>query len=186
MEFDSHIKCVSEAEKYMGALYHEPGKREGAKQDKWLDDVRTALDAYQGPLSSLVARLKQLDNIPRKEKAFIAFAGNSLGMRDEAKCRALWTIIAPTTESSPAAKRPRTETNSSAPWKGFEEESRVIMSSRGNRMQWKILRDLLAKRHMQCHEKDGLSFEDRQWLCLSELPVTWAKNGSNWLELPPQ
>ena len=179
VSFESHVKCVSEAQKYMGALYNEPGKREGAKQDKWLESVQSALAAYSGPLASLVARLKQLDNIPRKERAFLAFAGNSLALRSEDKARQLWQIIAPKEESSNVSI---SQVSVATTWQGWESEAASVLRSRGGRMHWKILRDELAKKHNLLIPSPPLSFEERQWLSLANLPAEWAEG--SYLKLP--
>jgi hypothetical protein len=105
-QYESHIKCISEAQKYMGSLYNAPGKKEGDKQNKWLDTVTEILANYNGPLHGYVQKLKSYDNIPRKEKAFISFVRNSLGLRDEQAAKALWQLI---------DVRPKT-------WSGWEAE----------------------------------------------------------------
>ncbi|KAK7238887.1 hypothetical protein SO694_00026060 [Aureococcus anophagefferens] len=81
-----HSTCMSEAERYEGHLYQAPKKR----------------SAQDASLAPLLPRLAALDNVPRNEKKFKNFVGNSLNLRDAAR-RALWAYRPPRARAAKAA-----------------------------------------------------------------------------------
>jgi hypothetical protein len=146
-EYESHIKCISEAQKYMGKLYQvDSQKKEGAKQDNWIASVSAALEGYNGPLKELVNRLSLYDNIPRKQKAFENFVANSLNLkRDLNTVRKLWEIVEPCSRVKPTERVSDNKTTERT-WSGFEEEIAEVLRSNGGSMPWKLLQAHVAKR----------------------------------------
>ena len=98
-EYWEHTACVTEAQRYQGALYvHKENKGE-LKQQAWSDQVQTKLEAATKTatteLRPLIVKLQQYDNLPRKQGAFINFAKNSLNLKGAMTRHAerLWEII---------------------------------------------------------------------------------------------
>ena len=179
-EYESHIKCISEAQKYMGSLYQADSKREGAKQDDWLTAVTKTLAEYQGPLRYLVDRLSQYDNIPRKKKAFENFVANSLNLkRDPATVAKLWALVEScATKGHDAASQNKTLP---APWKSFEEETIEILNRSGGAMSWKLLQANLTKRRKVCfpdEEYDKIRIE-----VLANIPERFLSGSSNMVKI---
>jgi len=144
-EYETHIKCISEAQKYMGNLYQADSKREGAKQDDWLSAVTDAFAKYQGPLRYLVDRLCQYDNIPRKQKAFENFVANSLNLkRDPNTVTKLWMIVEPCTKRE--SSQNDSVKNAPVAWKSYAEETGDVLKRNGGSMPWKLLQANMAKR----------------------------------------
>ena len=93
-DYAAHIKCVSEAEKYQGALYKDSGKSGGAKgekkQQEWLEVdeayvylvcgqcvlyIQRVRDSVQSAevnprISRLLEKISEFPNIPRKKSKF--------------------------------------------------------------------------------------------------------------------
>ena len=175
-DYESHIKCISEAQKYMGKLYQADAKQEGAKQDDWITSVSGALTAYKGPLGQLVERLQQYDNIPRKQRAFENFVANSLNLkREPATVSKLWQIV------EPCLKKPiaPTEANkqSPIPWKSYEEETVEILKRSGNSMPWKLLQANLSKRRKGTHPAED--YESIRLNVLANIPEKFLSSSSN-------
>ena len=99
----AHTSCISEAQKYQGALYREGGGKRGGgaatvdPQALWVAQVERA--AAAAPAGSRVReqldQLTALPNVPRKLPKFVNFARNSLtGVRDDATLASLFARIA--------------------------------------------------------------------------------------------
>ncbi|KAH8044072.1 hypothetical protein JL721_12970 [Aureococcus anophagefferens] len=98
-----HSTCMSEAERYEGHLYQAPKKR--SAQDAWSDVVEGSAGDGAAPaeLAPLLPRLAALDNVPRNEKKFKNFVGNSLNLRDAGLVARLWANLAAKRDAAKAA-----------------------------------------------------------------------------------
>lgn len=178
-EYESHIRCISEAEKYMGKLYLESStKREGAKQDDWLNTVSETLNSYEGPLKPLVDRLAQYDNIPRKQKAFENFVINSLNLKwDPVSVSKLWVLIS----SCCGKNRVSTTPTTAEEWTSYKEETHQILEKNGGSLQWKLLQSHLAKRRKTTHPTE--KFDDIRIAVLANIPSEYLADNSNMVSL---
>uniref|UniRef100_A0A5S6QTK4 Zf-LYAR domain-containing protein n=1 Tax=Trichuris muris TaxID=70415 RepID=A0A5S6QTK4_TRIMR len=96
-EYNGHIKCVSEREKYSGGSFQEKETKGEAKQQSWTDQVQKAIDQAKPTnfnLRRLLETLKGYTNIPRKQAKFKNFLSNSLGVRNEELVNEAWAAIA--------------------------------------------------------------------------------------------
>lgn len=94
-EYLSHTSCISEAEKYQGALYSESNKGQPKgekKQQEWLERIRkSVVSAGTNPrIANLLERIADYPNIPRKKAKFVNFVKNSLNVRDDRTLDQLW------------------------------------------------------------------------------------------------
>lgn len=98
-----HSTCMSEAERYEGHLYQAPKKR--SAQDAWSDVVEGSAGDGAAPaeLAPLLPRLAALDNVPRNEKKFKNFVGNSLNLCDAGLVARLWAYLAAKRDAAKAA-----------------------------------------------------------------------------------
>eukprot|EP00124_Ichthyophonus_hoferi_P004045 Ihof_evm5s402 gene=Ihof_evmTU5s402 len=86
--YAAHTSCVTEAERYQGALYKGLSSKQVKKQSQqqsWLENVRAALEngtATDSKLRNILEKLADYENIPRKKAKFVNFCGNSMGVRD--------------------------------------------------------------------------------------------------------
>ena len=98
-DFREHTSCISEAEKYEGALYRGPGSKKAKKrnpQELWMDVVEEAVaQAADAPanLKSFLQAMDGLGNVPRNGKKFKNFVRNSLRMRSEPTIDQLWDYL---------------------------------------------------------------------------------------------
>ena len=78
-QLPTHTQCVSEAERYQGALYVAKENKGDKKQQDWLGNVQAKLDpswfCFFG--KPYFDRLMAYDNIPRKKAKFVNFAKNA-------------------------------------------------------------------------------------------------------------
>lgn len=181
-EFEAHIKCISEAQKYMGKLYQaDSGKREGAKQDDWLTAVTTVLQEYKGPLGEYVERLKQYDNIPRKQKAFENFVANSLNLKwDPRTVTMLWDLVSACIKRNVNGAASPTSTIN--PWSSYEEEATEVLKRNGGSMPWKQYQSAMTKRRKTTHSHED--FETISQNVLVNTPVAYLSKTTNKVSLP--
>ncbi|KAI6658011.1 Cell growth-regulating nucleolar protein-like [Oopsacas minuta] len=94
--YKAHTSCVSEAQRYQGALYEGPedGESKGAKKQKiWFEQVKQSIESSQhlSPrVSSLLSAIADYPNVPRKQKKFENFVGNSLRERNPKIIQQVW------------------------------------------------------------------------------------------------
>jgi len=91
--YKEHTSCISEAEKYQGHLYQpkENSNKGQVKQDDWIKALSTAAAQITDPkMLAAFQRMQSYSNIPRKEKKFINFAKNSIGIYNEVFLKTLW------------------------------------------------------------------------------------------------
>ena len=110
-DYLQHTSCVTEAERYQGALYVAKENKGEKKQQDWLGNVAAKLHGMSNgdkQLKSYMERLMAYDNVPRKRTKFINFAKNSLNLkadRDNVAER-LWDLIGAKAEEPEAPVSP--------------------------------------------------------------------------------
>ena len=141
-EYLQHISCMSEAQRYQGALYRPKENKAERLQNEWMLHVQAALaalrrdDAPVGAVRAL-ATIASNDNVPRKKKKFINFVKNSQPRCEyiEMMWAAIDKIASAAKEVAAAAaaakaaaapkvtKRPRAESSDSSAWSDSEDEA---------------------------------------------------------------
>jgi len=94
-DYAEHTVCVSEAEKYEGALY-KAKKTKLNPQEAWVALVEEAVErAKEAPaaVQHHLPRLGELGNVPRNKKKFVNFVKNSLRLYNEAQIDQIWTFL---------------------------------------------------------------------------------------------
>eukprot|EP00980_Cylindrotheca_fusiformis_P022312 scaffold9191_cov114-Cylindrotheca_fusiformis.AAC.7 len=91
-DYRAHTSCMTEAERYEGKLA-KPKKRN--PQQEWMDIVESSAESAPMHLKGYLETMAGLDNIPRKEKQFRNFTGNSLGLRgrNETVVGEIWSLL---------------------------------------------------------------------------------------------
>lgn len=96
-DYQKHIKCITEDEKFGGKSYKpNPNANKGEqKQELWVKQVQDAISKVKAnsKLKNLLERLKEHPNIPRKQSKFENFLRNSLRIMDHALATQAWTAI---------------------------------------------------------------------------------------------
>ncbi|CAM9767800.1 unnamed protein product [Ectocarpus fasciculatus] len=98
--YRAHTSCVSEDQKYQGALFKAPKAKQKNRgvNEIWADSVLLAAsNASSGvapkPLCAHLVRMGDLGNVPRQEKKFKNFVKNSLRVFDETTVSKLWDYV---------------------------------------------------------------------------------------------
>jgi len=98
-EYVSHTKCLTEDERYAakGAFKNGIVKKGDAKQDSWLDMIRSICGSEKNlkpSLRNLLNTISEYSNVPRKKQKFMNFIKSSSGNRANMKdVEEAWDII---------------------------------------------------------------------------------------------
>ena len=94
-DFEAHVTCVSEAEKYEKSL-HVPKKVKTNPQDLWIAIIEKAVENLKSApieLQPHLQRIQEFSNIPRNKNKFTNFCKNSLRLFQEPAIAKLWTHL---------------------------------------------------------------------------------------------
>ncbi|VDD90461.1 unnamed protein product [Enterobius vermicularis] len=92
--YKSHVKCISEDEKYGGKNFVPKESKGEVKQSRWVEQVERAIsNVTDRELKGLLQQIEGFANIPRKEAKFINFLQNSIRIRDRELCLRAWRCI---------------------------------------------------------------------------------------------
>ncbi|EQC28714.1 hypothetical protein SDRG_13587 [Saprolegnia diclina VS20] len=94
-DYAAHTTCISEAEKYQGALFQgEKGKAAAKRnpQERWMDLI-TSVTAPEPKVQQALQRIQGYDNVPRKKGKFMNFLKNSIGAQSGGLEEKLWTFL---------------------------------------------------------------------------------------------
>ncbi|RCN52726.1 hypothetical protein ANCCAN_01102 [Ancylostoma caninum] len=124
--YQQHIKCITENQKYGSKNYIEKEAKGEVKQNAWCEQVERAIEFVKDPkLKSLLQNIQGYSNIPRKEAKFINFLTNSCRIRDTALCKMAWKAIADEAEKlkkEEEAKKARETEELQVPSKSSEKD----------------------------------------------------------------
>ncbi|KNC78984.1 hypothetical protein SARC_08599 [Sphaeroforma arctica JP610] len=113
--YNQHSSCVSEAQRYQGALYKGASAKQLKKQNtqnQWLENIQQFVDSGDADrrMRPMLEKMLTYENIPRKWPKFKNFCSNSLGLRDESLSRQIFddfvakAVAAPSTAVAPVAE----------------------------------------------------------------------------------
>ncbi|CEF64978.1 Post-GPI attachment to proteins factor 2 [Strongyloides ratti] len=92
--YSSHLKCISEEERYGGKNYVVKENKGEKKQNAWCEQVTKAIEnVKEKDLKDILKQVSKFDNIPRKEAKFLNFLNNSLKIKNRGLCERAWKAI---------------------------------------------------------------------------------------------
>jgi len=114
--YAKHTSCITEAEKYQGHLYQAKDKENkgDAKQKEWLKKIQS-LDHKDPRIKSLLAKVSEYSNVPRKKKKFENFCKNSVGVYDQSTLDKLWDAFSAGNDADKKVETLPTEKKDEAP-----------------------------------------------------------------------
>ncbi|OQS02446.1 hypothetical protein THRCLA_05180, partial [Thraustotheca clavata] len=137
-DYAAHTTCISEAEKYQGALYQgEKGKTTAKRnpQERWMDMIQSATST-DSKVNQALQRIQSYDNVPRKKGKFMNFLKNSIGAQGPGVEERLWTFLETEfnklkepTESSTTGEKRKAEEVADEPTKKAKVEENEGLSA---------------------------------------------------------
>lgn len=97
-EYDAHIKCITEMEKYSAKGYvPKANQNKGAKkQEAWVEMVRSIQQSQKTisqSVNNILTTISKHDNIPRKRASFVRFLQNSFRYMKMDDIEAAWSLL---------------------------------------------------------------------------------------------
>ncbi|EDV20072.1 uncharacterized protein TRIADDRAFT_51055 [Trichoplax adhaerens] len=110
--YTNHTKCISEAEKYQGKLFQAKDKvnKGEKKQLDWtknLQSMTASKNSTNPRINSIIQKIANFDNVPRKKKKFINFMKNSVKVYNEALLNQVWELFAASMNGTPDSAEPQ-------------------------------------------------------------------------------
>lgn len=94
-DYNSHVKCVSEAERYGGVGFKAKANKGEVKQNSWIEQIQGAADNPN--LGANAKRVMDViganENIPRKKKKFDNFVKNTCRFAFQGVIDEIWEAI---------------------------------------------------------------------------------------------
>lgn len=96
-DYESHIKCITEEQRYSGKGFVAKEKKGELKQNIWVEMVQSVLDEQKNAPKNVIKIIETVSkhtNTPRKKPKFINFVKNVCGNRTNPKeIEAAWDLI---------------------------------------------------------------------------------------------
>merc|ERR1712066_200657 len=145
---NSHVKCVSEAERYGGANYKGKANKGEAKQNSWIESIQQAMEnsKLSGGAKRILDVIGANENIPRKKKKFDNFIKNTCRFARPVDIDEVWEAInVKKPEVKPEVKKQSEQTEIKAEVKSTEEvnnnkrksDQEIETSNKKAKIDWK-------------------------------------------------
>ncbi|XP_017316442.1 cell growth-regulating nucleolar protein isoform X2 [Ictalurus punctatus] len=107
-DYKSHVKCISEDQKYGGKNYEAKANKGDVKQQQWIQRVQAALDkpGVSARLRTVLQQVATYDNVPRKKAKFQNWIQNSLRIYDSSLQNQVWEIFSSSDSPPNKAEQP--------------------------------------------------------------------------------
>jgi cell growth-regulating nucleolar protein len=163
-DFAAHTTCISEAEKYEGALYQVKSKKN--PQEKWMDLIQS-MKCPDVKVNQVLQRIAGYDNVPRKKAKFLNFIKNSIGFTGVEEH--VFTLLETEfnkmknmTEATPVAvEKRKNENEDSEATRNIKAKTKTSEESPGSLSALSShVKEYLAK---TTNNTESLSSEDKKW-----------------------
>ncbi|XP_054855332.1 cell growth-regulating nucleolar protein [Eublepharis macularius] len=106
-DYKSHVKCVSEDQKYGGKAYEAKTHKGDVKQQEWIQKIHEAIEKtnINPKVRDILQQMYAFDNIPRKKGKFQNWMNNSLKIHNTVLQDQVWDIFSEATKKEPSEKQ---------------------------------------------------------------------------------
>jgi len=171
-EYQAHTSCLSEAEKYQGALFQPKLVDTADPQTRWMYIVQACCTndtSKVGPAAQKVMeQLSDYDNVPRKQAKFKNFLNNSFRLQHNSPVvTELWNLFQKSWDDNkkPSAPPPskkvveETKDEKKEDDGAWQKKTRSILKKAdSNEMKIKTLKSLLAEKEFNVQRKNLKSY----------------------------
>lgn len=94
-DYKSHVKCISENQKYGGKGYEAKTHKGDAKQQAWIQKINELIKKpnVSPKVRELLQQISAFDNVPRKKAKFQNWMRNSLKVHSDSLLEQVWNIF---------------------------------------------------------------------------------------------
>ncbi|XP_067325058.1 cell growth-regulating nucleolar protein [Anolis sagrei] len=99
-DYKSHVKCLSEDQKYGGKGFEAKTHKGDVKQQEWIQKIHEAIKKtnINPKVREILEQMYAYDNIPRKKQKFQNWMANSLKIHNKALQDQVWDIFSEATK----------------------------------------------------------------------------------------
>ncbi|XP_060748274.1 cell growth-regulating nucleolar protein isoform X2 [Tachysurus vachellii] len=153
-DYKSHVKCISEDQKYGGKNYEAKANKGDVKQQQWIQRVQAVLDkpGVSARLRSVLQQVATYDNVPRKKAKFQNWIKNSLKIYDSSLQDQVWEIFSSSESPGNGAEHP---VHTSPPEQDTQEEQVKPEKKKKNKRERKEERQKNSKKKRTQDEQNG-------------------------------
>uniref|UniRef100_A0A8C8S2J0 Ly1 antibody reactive n=1 Tax=Pelusios castaneus TaxID=367368 RepID=A0A8C8S2J0_9SAUR len=100
-DYKSHVKCISEDQKYGGKGYEAKTNRGDVKQQEWIQKIQEVIKkpSISPKVRNILEQMHCYDNIPRKKVKFQNWMTNSMNIDNRALQDQVWDIFSEATSN---------------------------------------------------------------------------------------
>lgn len=104
-DYKSHLKCISEDQKYGGKAFEAKANKGDVKQQQWIQRIHEVMNRpnITPNLKNILNQISTYDNIPRKKAKFQNWMKNSLKIHNQAIQDQVWEIFSEATSTTKEA-----------------------------------------------------------------------------------
>nr|XP_023962634.1 cell growth-regulating nucleolar protein isoform X2 [Chrysemys picta bellii] len=105
-DYKSHVKCISEDQKYGGKGYEAKTNKGDVKQQEWIQKIHEIIKKpnISPKVRNILEQMHTYDNIPRKKVKFQNWMVNSFNVDNSALQDQVWDIFSEATSNGPSKK----------------------------------------------------------------------------------
>ncbi|XP_034626938.1 cell growth-regulating nucleolar protein isoform X1 [Trachemys scripta elegans] len=105
-DYKSHVKCISEDQKYGGKGYEAKTNKGDVKQQEWIQKIHEVIKKpnISPKVRNILEQMHTYDNIPRKKVKFQNWMVNSFNIDNSALQDQVWDIFSEATSNGPSKK----------------------------------------------------------------------------------
>ncbi|KAI5628865.1 cell growth-regulating nucleolar protein [Silurus asotus] len=154
-DYKSHVKCISEDQKYGGKNYEAKANKGDVKQQQWIQSVQSAMDkpGVSAKLRSVLQQVAAYDNVPRKKAKFQNWIKNSLRIYDSNLQDQVWEIFSSSQNPDNKAVQPEHASPPAPP--AQEEQVKGEEKQKKNKRERKEERQKKGKKKRTEDEQNG-------------------------------
>ncbi|CAF0964512.1 unnamed protein product [Brachionus calyciflorus] len=180
-EYKSHVKCLTESERYESKNFVAKQNKGDVKQNAWFEKVLKAVESFRGSpkAKSLLEKLQDYPNVPRKKAKFFNFVRNSFRSYNvsDSQLEEIWGVI----ESFDKADKPQNGQNNSNQTNGNnnnlkrkleenENDENESISQQKKQLNKNLTESSENKNTQENVEPDSKEFDWQQFI-LNEFPA---------------
>lgn len=111
-DYKSHVKCISEGQKYGGKGYEAKTHKGDAKQQAWIQKINELIKKpnVSPKVRELLQQISAFDNVPRKKAKFQNWMKNSLKVHSDSVLEQVWDIFSEASSSEQEQQQPPSHT----------------------------------------------------------------------------
>ncbi|XP_067412495.1 cell growth-regulating nucleolar protein isoform X2 [Emydura macquarii macquarii] len=105
-DYKSHVKCISEDQKYGGKGYEVKTNKGDVKQQEWIQKIQEIIKkpSISPKVRNILEQMHSYDNIPRKKVKFQNWMLNSMNIDNSALQDQVWDIFSEAISNEPSKK----------------------------------------------------------------------------------